>query len=83
MIHRKNYYYGLINGKLGNITDSKDGFDIASMGWNTEVPAYTSLAIFMKENDLDEDGWLRTPKRAFNCNRYTMDTWQMLQSFIV
>jgi tetratricopeptide (TPR) repeat protein len=26
-----NYYYGLINLSLGNVTDAKDGFDIASL----------------------------------------------------
>ena len=39
-----NYYYGLANLQLGNITDAKDGFDIAASGVEYRSAAYTQLA---------------------------------------
>ncbi|HEX8676023.1 MAG TPA: DUF5107 domain-containing protein, partial [Segetibacter sp.] len=35
-----NYYYGLINSKTGNLTDAKDGFDMAAMGTEYRSAAY-------------------------------------------
>ncbi len=45
-----NYYYGLINEQLGNITDAKDGFDIAALDPAYKSAAYTELAsLYYKE----------------------------------
>ncbi|MEP6951623.1 MAG: DUF5107 domain-containing protein [Ginsengibacter sp.] len=73
-----NYYYGLINGKLGKIADAKDGFDIASMGIEYRSAAYTSLTtIYLKENNLDKA--IDYAHKSIDCNRYAMDAWQMLE----
>lgn len=48
-----NFIYGLINEHLGNITDARDGFDIASADPAHRSAAYTSLArIYLKEQNL-------------------------------
>ena len=39
-----NYYYGMINVKIGMITDAKDGFDIAALNMEYRSAAYTELA---------------------------------------
>ena len=47
-----NYYYGLINDRLGNITDAKDGYSIATLSSEYRSAAYTGLSrLFLKEND--------------------------------
>jgi len=47
-----NYYYGMANAALGNVTDAKDGFDIASLSVEFRGPAYTALSkLYFKEND--------------------------------
>ena len=39
-----NYYYGLANIQLGNITDAIDGFDIAALSMQYRSAAYTELS---------------------------------------
>ncbi|MCW3120100.1 MAG: hypothetical protein JWM28_4182, partial [Chitinophagaceae bacterium] len=39
-----NYYYGLINAQLGNVTDAKDGFDLAALLPAYRAAAYTALS---------------------------------------
>lgn len=39
-----NYYYGIINSSLGNITDATDGFDIDGLSIEYRSAAYTELA---------------------------------------
>ena len=72
-----NYYYGLINVKLGNEADAKDGFDIASMGMEFRSAAYNELTkIYFKENNLE-----RATGYAIKCldfNRHDMDALQLL-----
>jgi Tfp pilus assembly protein PilF len=47
-----NYYYGLINEALGNMTDAKDGFDLASLSAEYRSAAHTALArISLKEKN--------------------------------
>ena len=47
-----NYYYGLINGAMGNTTDAKDGFDIAALSPSFRGAAYSELCkIYVKEKD--------------------------------
>lgn len=72
-----NYYYGLINTKLRNIADAKDGCDIASMGMEYRSAAYTELAkIYFKENDLNKAGDYACKSIYFN--KYAMDAYQLL-----
>lgn len=47
-----NYYYGLAHMHLGNITDAKDGFDIAVLGVAYRSAAYTELSkLYYREKD--------------------------------
>jgi predicted Zn-dependent protease len=72
-----NYYYGLINDKLGNIADAKDGFDIASLGMEYRSAAYTELAnVYLKENNLIKA--VDYAHKAINFNKYAIDAYQML-----
>lgn len=72
-----NYYYGLVNSVLGNIADSKDGFEIASMSPEYRSAAYTGLSrLYLREND---------PVRAFDYavraidyNRFNIDALQLM-----
>ena len=72
-----NYYYGLINLSLGNITDAKDGFDIASSDVQFRSAAYTNLAkIYLQENNLE-----KATEYAYKCidyNKYAVDACQVL-----
>jgi len=48
-----NFYYGLSNVQLGNVSDAKDGFDIASLSGNLRSASYLQLSmIYCRENDL-------------------------------
>uniref|UniRef100_UPI003216B326 DUF5107 domain-containing protein n=1 Tax=uncultured Draconibacterium sp. TaxID=1573823 RepID=UPI003216B326 len=50
-----NYYYGLINHRLGNITDAKDGFDLAAVDMGFRSAANIALAsLYLKEGDLSQ-----------------------------
>ncbi|MEJ7682343.1 MAG: hypothetical protein WKG06_31735 [Segetibacter sp.] len=67
----------LINSKLGNTTDAKDGFDIAAMGTEYRSAAYTALAnIYLKENDLAKT--VEYANKSISYNRYAIDAYQML-----
>ncbi len=47
-----NFYYGLVNDRLGNTTDAKDGLDIASLSPAYRGAAYTELSkIYFREKD--------------------------------
>ncbi len=39
-----NYYYGLIQSRLGNLIDSRDGFDVAGQSMEYRSAAFTELA---------------------------------------
>ncbi|WP_018612177.1 DUF5107 domain-containing protein [Segetibacter koreensis] len=72
-----NYYYGLINNKLGNLTDAKDGFDLAAMGAEYRSAAYVALAnIYFKENELTKATEYANKSIAYN--RYAIDAYQLL-----
>ncbi|MDP4251325.1 MAG: DUF5107 domain-containing protein [Bacteroidota bacterium] len=71
-----NFIYGLINDQLGNITDAKDGFDIASLDPAYRSAAYTSLAgIYFKENKLDRA--IAYADRAMISNQYNIEALQI------
>ncbi|MEO6723112.1 MAG: DUF5107 domain-containing protein, partial [Ferruginibacter sp.] len=72
-----NYYYGLINSKLNNIADAKDGFDIASMGMEYRSAAYTELSkIYFRENDFDKA--IEYAGKSVDFNRYAIDAYKLL-----
>jgi Tfp pilus assembly protein PilF len=51
---QSNYLYGLVNVKLNNITDAKDGFDLAAMSIEYRSAAYTELSkIYYRKSDFD------------------------------
>ncbi len=71
-----NYYYGLINARLGNNTDARDGFDIATLTPEFRSAAYTELArIWLKEKDWDKA--LASAEKATAYNRYNIDALQL------
>jgi tetratricopeptide (TPR) repeat protein len=71
-----NYYYGLINVRLGNITDAKDGLDAATLAPDYRSAAYTELArIWLKEKSLEKS--LVFAGKAVDYDRYNMDALQL------
>jgi tetratricopeptide (TPR) repeat protein len=71
-----NYYYGLINVKLGNITDARDGFDIASMSVEYRSPAFLELArICFRGKDLAEA--MRYAGKCLTYNQLNLDALQL------
>lgn len=72
-----NYYYALINIKLGNITDAKDGFNIASQAVEYRSASYTQLAqLCLKESNLERSEF--HAKQAIDFNKYAMDAYEVL-----
>ena len=72
-----NYYYALINIKLGNITDAKDGFDIASQAVEYRSASYTQLAqLYLKEGNLNRSEYYA--KQAIDFNKYAIDAYELL-----
>jgi hypothetical protein len=71
-----NYYYGLINAKLGNITDAKDGFDLATLSTEYRSAAYTELSrIYLKEKNLQKA--LGYAERAVDYNKFDIEALQL------
>ncbi|NLP10399.1 DUF5107 domain-containing protein, partial [bacterium] len=48
-----NYYYGLIQARMGNLIDSRDGFDVASQSMEYRSAAFTELAKLALREGLD------------------------------
>jgi tetratricopeptide (TPR) repeat protein len=72
-----NYYYGLINTKLGKITDAKDGFDIASQAVEYRSASYTQLAqLYLKEHNNARTEYYA--KQAIDFNKYAVDAYELL-----
>jgi predicted Zn-dependent protease len=71
-----NLIYGLTNEALGNNTDARDGFDIATLDPATRSAAYTCLArLSLKENDLAR---ARTDaQKAIQANPLNMEALQL------
>lgn len=73
-----NYYYGIINTRLGNITDAKDGLSIAALTPQYRSAAYTELGrVYSKEKDFDRA--IAYAEKAVDFNRYNIDAL-MLQA---
>ncbi len=72
-----NYYYGIINGSLGNITDAKDGFDIAALGMEYRSAAYTELSkLYFKEKNYERA--IEYAHKSIDFNRYAVEAYQLL-----
>ena len=72
-----NYYYGLINDRMGNITDAKDGYDIASQSLEYRPASFTRLAnIYFRENDLNKA--VKYALETIEANKSAIDAYQLL-----
>jgi predicted Zn-dependent protease len=74
-----NYYYGLINKKLGHTTDAIDGFDIATQSEEFRTPAFTELArIYFSVTDTANEKALHYAEKALLYNQQNTDALQVL-----
>jgi predicted Zn-dependent protease len=72
-----NYYYALANEQLGNMTDAKDGFDIAASGIEFRSAAYTELAkLYFREKETARAA-AYAEKSLLN-NVYNLESLQLL-----
>ncbi len=71
-----NYYYGLVNAVIGNVTDARDGFDLATLSAEYRSAAYTELSrIYLKERNFVKA--LEYAGRAVDYNRYNIEALQL------
>lgn len=62
-----NYYYGLVNARLGNSVDAKDGFDLATLSTAYRSAAYTELSkLALKEKEYSKALVYAGKSLAFN-----------------
>jgi Tfp pilus assembly protein PilF len=72
-----NYYYGLANLRLGNITDAKDGFDLAASGVEFRSASYTELSkIYFR--DKQESKAIEYAEKSLLNNQYNLEGLQLL-----
>ena len=72
-----NYYYAVANLHLGNITDAKDGFDIAASSVSYRSASYTELSkIYLRENDLNKA--IEYCEKSLINNQYNIEGLQLL-----
>ena len=72
-----NYYYGLANLKLGNITDAKDGFDIAAASVEFRTAAYTELAkIYFRSHETAKA--IEYAEKSLLTNQHNIEALQLL-----
>ncbi len=71
-----NYYYGMANVQLGNITDARDGFDLAALSMEYRNAAYTELSkIYFREKDYKRV--IEYANKSLDFNRYNLDAYQL------
>jgi hypothetical protein len=71
-----NYFYGLINARMGHVVDAKDGFDIATLSAEYRSAAYTELSrLYLKERNFEKA--LVYAERAVDYNRYNIEALQL------
>ena len=71
-----NYYYGLVNARIGNIIDAKDGFDLATLSSEYRSAAYTELSrLYLKEKHFEKA--MGYAERAVDYNRYNIEALQL------
>ena len=72
-----NYYYGLANIRLGNITNAIDGFDIAALSMQYRSAAYTELSkIYFTQKNYTRA--LDYAIKSLEFNRYNLDAYQLM-----
>lgn len=72
-----NFYYGLVNAQLGNVTDAKDGFDIATLSVTFRGAAYTELSkVYIKEKDFPKA--LHYAHKSLEVNAGNVDAYQII-----
>jgi tetratricopeptide (TPR) repeat protein len=72
-----NYYYALANLHLGNITDAKDGFDVAAAGIEYRNAAYTALSkLYFKEKEYTKA--MAYAEKSLLNNENNMEALQLL-----
>jgi tetratricopeptide (TPR) repeat protein len=72
-----NYYYGLANRKLGNITDAKDGFDIAAASMEFRSASCNELSkIYFLEKNITKA--IEYAEKSLLNNQYNLEGLQML-----
>jgi len=67
-----NYYYGVINDRLNNSADAKDGYSIAAVTQEYRSAAYTALAKLAGKEKLYDQS-IRYAEKAIDLNRRNMD----------
>lgn len=72
-----NYYYAIANLQLGNITDAKDGFDIAAASIEYRSAAYTELEKIYFRNKETTKAIEYAEKSLLN-NQYNIESLQLL-----
>ena len=74
-----NYIYGLCNMRLGNYTDAKDGFSLASYSMPIRTAAYTKLAgMFIRERD-----WQKAEEYANKSLQYNANNMEALNELLL
>ena len=72
-----NYFYGVVNNRMQNFTDAKDGFGWAARSMEYRSAAYTQIAgIYLKERNLNRAE--NYASRALNFNKYNTADYQIL-----
>jgi len=72
-----NFYYGMANLQLGNLTDAKDGFDIAALSGEYRGAAFTALSkIYFKEGDYA--GALQYVNKSLEVNTSNLEAFQLM-----
>ncbi len=72
-----NFYYGQINLQLGNITDARDGFDIAALSGEYRGAAFTALSkIYFRLGDTEKS--LLYANKSLDANANNVDAIQMV-----
>jgi tetratricopeptide (TPR) repeat protein len=72
-----NYYYGLSNAQLGNLSDAKDGFDIAALSGEYRGAAYLELSkIYFKDHDMPKA--LHYAGRSLETNSTSAEAYQIM-----
>ncbi|HXB94307.1 MAG TPA: glycoside hydrolase domain-containing protein, partial [Puia sp.] len=71
-----NFIYGLANDRLGNISDARDGFDIAAMDPAFRSPAYDALArLYLRDGNLPRA--LSCTEKALTAQPQNIDALQL------
>ena len=72
-----NFYYALANYSLGNITDAKDGFDLAAQSIEFRSAAYTQLSrLYFIAKELTKA--IDYAEKSLLTNQYNIEALQML-----